>query len=50
VWEQAGIICTGETNKSVVKLTFANGAALGNASQLFNTAPEKRGYPDRVRE
>jgi hypothetical protein len=40
VWEQAGIICTGETYKSVVKLTFANGAALEDPSRLFNSSLE----------
>jgi hypothetical protein len=34
VWEHAGIICTGETYKSVVKLTFAKGAALKDSSRL----------------
>jgi hypothetical protein len=36
VWEHAGIICTGETYKSVVKLTFAKGASLEDPSRLFN--------------
>ncbi len=36
VWEHAGIICTGETYKSVVKMTFAKGAALKDPSRLFN--------------
>ncbi len=40
VWENAGIICTGETYKAVVKLTFANGAALDDASGLFNSSLE----------
>ena len=40
VWEHAGIICTGETYKSVVKLTFANGAALQDPSGLFNSSLE----------
>jgi hypothetical protein len=40
VWEHAGIICTGETYKSVVKLTFAKGASLGDPSQLFNASLE----------
>ena len=35
VWEHAGIICTGETYKTVVKLTFAKGAALADPSRLF---------------
>jgi hypothetical protein len=38
VWEHAGIICTGETYKAVVKLTFANGAALADPSGLFNSS------------
>src|SRR5712675_1273112 len=40
VWEHAGIICTGETYKAVVKLTFAKGAALEDASGLFNSSLE----------
>jgi hypothetical protein len=40
VWEHAGIICTGETYKAVVKLTFANGAALQDPSGLFNSSLE----------
>jgi hypothetical protein len=40
VWEHAGIICTGETYKSVVKLTFAKGAALADPSRLFNSSLE----------
>jgi hypothetical protein len=40
VWELAGIICTGETYKAVVKLTFANGAALADPSGLFNSSLE----------
>ena len=40
VWEHAGLICTGETYKSVVKLTFAKGAALKDASGLFNSSLE----------
>src|SRR5476649_1317161 len=38
VWEHAGIICTGETYKAVVKLTFAKGAALKDPSHLFNSS------------
>jgi hypothetical protein len=38
VWEHAGIICTGETYKAVVKLTFARGAALQDPSGLFNSS------------
>jgi hypothetical protein len=40
VWSHAGIICTGETYKSVVKLTFAKGAALADPSHLFNSSLE----------
>ena len=40
VWEHAGIICTGETYKSVVKLTFAKGASLPDPSGLFNSSLE----------
>jgi hypothetical protein len=40
VWEHDGIICTGETYKAVVKLTFANGAALEDPSGLFNSSLE----------
>ena len=38
VWEHAGIVCTGETYKDKVKLTFANGAALDDPSRLFNAS------------
>jgi hypothetical protein len=38
VWSHGGIICTGETYKSVVKLTFFNGAALSDPSGLFNSS------------
>jgi hypothetical protein len=40
VWEHAGIICTGETYKAVVKLTFAKGASLDDPSGLFNSSLE----------
>jgi hypothetical protein len=40
VWSHAGIICTGETYKAVVKLTFAKGAALEDPSSLFNSSLE----------
>lgn len=40
VWSRAGIICTGETYRSVVKLTFARGAALADPSGLFNASLE----------
>jgi len=39
-WSHNGIICTGETYKSVVKLTFAKGASLGDPSGLFNASLE----------
>ncbi|MFE0755509.1 DUF1801 domain-containing protein [Inquilinus sp. NPDC058860] len=38
VWSHAGIICTGETYKAVVKLTFAKGASLADPSGLFNSS------------
>ena len=38
VWSHAGIICTGETYKSVVKMTFAKGASLKDPSGLFNSS------------
>lgn len=38
VWSHAGIICTGETYKNVVKLTFAKGAALNDPAGLFNSS------------
>ncbi|HEV7322513.1 MAG TPA: DUF1801 domain-containing protein [Ensifer sp.] len=38
VWEHAGIICTGETYKAVVKLTFAKGASLSDPVGLFNSS------------
>ena len=38
VWEHDGIICTGETYKAVVKLTFAKGASLADPSGLFNSS------------
>jgi hypothetical protein len=40
VWSHAGMICTGETYKSVVKMTFAKGAALADPSGLFNSSLE----------
>jgi hypothetical protein len=40
VWEHDGIICTGETYKAVVKLTFARGALLDDPSRLFNSSLE----------
>lgn len=38
VWEHAGLICTGETYKSAVKLTFAKGASLKDPAKLFNSS------------
>ena len=40
VWEHDGILCTGETYKAVVKMTFAKGAALEDPSKLFNSSLE----------
>ena len=40
VWSHAGMICTGETYKSVVKLTFAKGAQLKDPKRLFNSGLE----------
>ena len=40
VWEHAGIICTGETYKTAVKMTFAKGASLQDPSGLFNSSLE----------
>ncbi len=40
VWSHAGMICTGETYKNVVKMTFAKGAALEDPSALFNSSLE----------
>ena len=40
VFSHGGIVCTGETHKSVVKLTFAKGAALKDPSRLFNSSLE----------
>ena len=40
VWSDHGIICTGETYKNVVKMTFAKGAALDDPSKLFNSSLE----------
>jgi hypothetical protein len=40
VWEHDGIICTGETYKAVVKMTFAKGAALDDPTDLFNSSLE----------
>jgi len=40
VWSHTGIVCTGETYKSVVKMTFAKGAALKDPSRVFNAGLE----------
>ena len=40
VWSHAGLICTGETYKKAVKMTFAKGASLKDASKLFNSSLE----------
>ena len=40
MWEHEGIICTGETYKSVVKMTFAKGASLEDPAGLFNSSLE----------
>jgi hypothetical protein len=40
VWSHGGIVCTGETYKSVVKMTFARGAALKDPAGLFNSSLE----------
>jgi hypothetical protein len=40
VWSHGGILCTGETYKAVVKLTFAKGAALDDPARLFNSSLE----------
>ena len=49
VWSHAGMICTGETYKNVVKMTFAKGASLEDPSGLFNSSLEgntRRGRQD----
>jgi len=40
VWSHQGIVCTGETYKSIVKLTFARGASLPDPARLFNSSME----------
>ena len=40
VWERGGILCTGETYKTAVKLTFAKGASLADPAGLFNASLE----------
>ncbi|MGB0034408.1 MAG: DUF1801 domain-containing protein [Candidatus Acidiferrales bacterium] len=41
VWSHGGIVCTGETYKKVVKMTFAKGAALKDPSRLFNSSLDR---------
>lgn len=58
VWEKDGILCTGETYRSVVKLTFAKGAMLPDPARLFNSSLEgnarraidirEGGFPDEA--
>src|ERR1700737_17633 len=40
IWSHGGIVCTGETYKNVVKVTFSKGAALKGPSGLFNSSPD----------
>ncbi len=40
VWSHSGMVCTGETYKSIVKMTFAKGAALDDPADLFNSSLE----------
>src|SRR5579862_5220700 len=47
VFSHAGIVCTGETHKNVVKMTFAKGAALKDPSGLFNSSLEGNVRRDR---
>src|ERR1700686_510768 len=42
VWSHDGLICTGETYKSAVKMTFAKGAALDAPTRLFNSNPDRK--------
>jgi hypothetical protein len=42
VWSHGGIVCTGETYKSVVKMTFAKGASLNDPAGLFNSSLEAK--------
>ena len=50
VWEHDGIICTGETYKDKVKLTFPKGSALGDPAKLFNSKLEGKSRAIDVRE
>src|ERR1044072_8079323 len=45
VWSHDGIICTGESYKSVVKLTFAKGASLNDPARLFNSSLDRNVRP-----
>src|SRR5260370_11085485 len=45
VWAHDGIICTGESYKNVVKLTFANGASLKDPARLFNSSLHRNARP-----
>ena len=45
VWSHAGIVCTGEAYKQMVKLTFARGASLDDPSRLFNSSQLLRARP-----
>jgi hypothetical protein len=45
VWSHDGLICTGETYKTIVKMTFAKGAALKDPSRLFNSSRGTQGVP-----
>ncbi len=47
VWEHAGILCTGETYKDKVKLTFAKGAELADPAGLFNSSLDGNARRDR---
>ena len=42
VWSHGGIVCTGETYKKAVKLTFAKGASLPDPAGLFNSSPRRK--------
>jgi hypothetical protein len=50
VWSYQGLICTGETYKSVVKLTFSKGASLEDPSGLFNKPRGQHPARDRLHE
>ena len=46
IWSNGGIVCTGETYKNVVKMTFSKGASLKDASGLFSSLAMIRNSPD----